>query len=227
MKKPIKISPDKLKDAIVEIGFESEYPIEVIIGMIFHSLDNTYYYTNRPLDNKTNFKGSSLFYNNQIKLLITKNFLTFNILNKYIGWEEYKKEIEKVLTQITKKRSPIIDFVRASVRFISEHQNINISDSFKFNFSFGMPNIVSDVYSFRSEFKQDDLNVFLNIQSNIRTNQSKNINISIIDIDVLNNVRCNTCKEIIQAVSIAHEKQKDIFFSLIKEDYLKTLNPIY
>jgi hypothetical protein len=49
MKLPKKITPDRIKDAIVEVKYSSKYPFEVIVGLIFKALDDSYKYTNRPL----------------------------------------------------------------------------------------------------------------------------------------------------------------------------------
>lgn len=234
MNTPKKISPDRLKDTFVEIRYESKLPFEVVIGSIFHSLDGSYFYTNRQTSKNQvgslniSVGSSPLFYNDKIKVLLIENSLLFNSLSTYIGWEEYQKEIEKVISQILKKNSPINHFTRASVRYISEYEKTNITDCFKFSFTFGMPNVKSDVFTFRSEFIEDNLKIFLNLQSNVKVRNKEGDNISTVDIDVLNeNLKCETIEEIMSEATKAHKKQKDIFFSIINDDFLKSLNPIY
>jgi hypothetical protein len=83
MKIPIKISPDRIKDAFVEVKYTSKVPFEVAVGMFYKSLDETYTYTNRsigkqqlpsafPLNLSERLEiqiGSRpLFYNDKIKI---------------------------------------------------------------------------------------------------------------------------------------------------------------
>ncbi|APY08373.1 hypothetical protein BWZ20_08705 [Winogradskyella sp. J14-2] len=231
---PKSISPDRIVDAFVEVRYDSHLPFEIVVGTIFQNLDESYIYTNAPSKNlpvgglNLSLGGTPLFYNDKIKIMLLDNSILFNILSSYIGWKEYIYQIKKVLSQIAGVNSPIKNYRRASVRYISEYPEMNIHDSFKFNFSFGLPHVKSDVYTFRSEFQEEDLKIFLNFQNNVKIKSTGDKKISTVDIDVLNeNVSGNSIEYILEAISTAHDKQKEVFFSIMKEEYLKTLKPIY
>ena len=46
---PTKITPDRIKSAIVELKYSSKLPFEVVIGLFYKVLDDTYTYVNRPM----------------------------------------------------------------------------------------------------------------------------------------------------------------------------------
>lgn len=235
---PKKIMPDRLKDAIVEIHYEYSLPFEVFLGIIFQNLDDNFIYTNAPLDiNKNQFESVykktnlSVFYNDRIKVLCRPKSFIFNFLSSYIGWSAYEGEIYGFLSQILKPQLDGFKFNRTSVRYISEYENVSLDKCFKFKFTFGMPNVQSDVFTFRSEFSQNNLSIFLNLQNRIRIINEKDgqsDSISVVDIDVLdNNFETDKLDDLMKIISRVHEKQKEVFFSIITDEFLKTLKPEY
>jgi len=238
VKLPKKIMPDRLKDAIVEIHYDYALPFEVLLGIIFHNLDDNFIYTNAPFDlNKKQFENlypqtnSSVFYNDKIKVLCRPNSFIFNFLSSYIGWLDYEKEIYNFLSQIKTPQLEGIKFNRTSVRYISEYENVSLDKCFKFKFTYGMPDVQSDVFTFRSEFSQNKLSIFLNLQNRIRIVNEKDgesNSISVVDIDVLDdNFETNKLEDLMKIVSNVHNKQKEVFFSIITDEFLKTLKPEY
>jgi len=246
---PKKISPDRIKDAIVEVKYSTNIPFEVVIGMFYKSLDETYYYTNRPLGKQqltgvlpVNFLekieiqigNRALFYNDKIKIELQPNSIIFNCLNDYISWDIYKPEIEKVLSQLS-NAGVIETYTRVGVRYISEYPNIDLKDCVKFSFSFGMPDIVSDTYTFHSEFKNGGLRIILNLNNKLPIVNSKNpstqlpiTQISNIDIDVImENLALVNNKELLESIETTHLKEKEVFFNLLNENFLASLNPVY
>jgi len=229
--------PDRLKDAIVEIHYADFLPSELIPGLTFKALDDSYNYTTTPvrlnrkvLSSKYPQTQASLIFNEKIKVLLRPNSFIFNFLDEYIGWEEYSKEIRKFLESLIEQTEPI-EFIRASVRYISEYQEINLGEAFKFDFTYGMPHVQSDKYTFRSEFSQDNMDVFLNLQNSVEIDsedEERSISISIVDIDVLKkDLKTKDLNEFIKIIDSVHDKQKEVFFSIIREDFLSTLNPEY
>ncbi|MGH2646772.1 MAG: hypothetical protein ACRDE8_04360, partial [Ginsengibacter sp.] len=95
MELPKIIHPDNLKEAVVEVKYDSETPFEVLIGNFFDAFDETYNYTNRPLNQQKNFRppinqgltiqvGSiSILYNEVISILIQPNSFVFNVIASY------------------------------------------------------------------------------------------------------------------------------------------------
>jgi uncharacterized protein (TIGR04255 family) len=245
MKLPRKIDPDRIKDSIVEVKFTSTIPYEIYLGQIYQSLDDSYNYTNRPpigqkhiqlpVDVPRELKLTlgnhlALFFNDKIKFEIQPGSIIFNCVDKYITWEYYLPEIVSVLNQIQKSNC-IKSFNRIGIRYISEYPETDIKSITKFNFSFGMPDVSSDNYSFRSEYKKDNFRVILNLSSRIPTANTEISNrktISSIDIDVISEVFDHSeLKPLIDLIEQVHTLEKVTFFNLLTEDFLISLNPKY
>jgi uncharacterized protein (TIGR04255 family) len=249
MKIPIQISPDRIKDAIVQTRYHSKVPFEVALGWFYKCIDDTYFYSNRPpglkknqintLINEDNTQGIQiafghqyLFYNEKIKVELQPNTITFNCLNQYIGWELYFEEIKRFLGQIL-EAGVIEHFDRIGIRFISHYPAIDIRNCVKFSFTFGMPQVVSDTFGFNTSFEYEALRVILNLYNNIQVidNHSNEIKpLSIIDVDVIDErfeVKNNALLELYARIDNVHNKEKEVFFNILKEEFLQTLNPIY
>jgi uncharacterized protein (TIGR04255 family) len=245
MKIPKSISPDRIKDSIVEVKYTSQLPYEILIGVFFNAIDDTFTYSNNPIGRNNllplinnqnevtiNIGGySPLFFNKDIKVDLKPNSIVFNCINAYIGWNNYFQLIQKILTQIynTKK---IDCFTRIGFRYISEYQNFDLKDCVKFNFSFGRPEIQSDRFTFRAEFYLDNSLVILNLMNKLKTLQpisnSSISTVSLIDIDVIkDNLEIKELNQFFEVIESCHKIEKEFFFNLLKEEFLKTLNPIY
>lgn len=249
MKIPKKISLDRIKDSIVEIRYSSPLPFEVAFGWFFKYIDNTYNYANRPpglhKNQLSSLMGAGinqeiqiafnqyLFYNDKIKVELKPNSIFFNCLEQYIGWENYIEEIKKFIEQLS-KAGVIEVFNRIGIRYISHYPEIDIRKCVKFTFTFGMPQVVSNSFGFRTEFLYDNLKILLNMNNNlpvILNNQTNEIKpLSIIDLDLIDDnfeIESQNLEELIDKIDSVHSKEKEVFFNILKEEFLQTLNPIY
>lgn len=249
MKIPKKIYPDRIVDAIVEIKYTLNHPFEVALGMFYSQIDDTYKYTSRPISNPKNlltqpnqvigekveiqFGIKPIFFNENVKIEITPGSIIFNCLNEYISWDKYKIEIELFLKQLS-NCNVIQSFNRIGIRYISHYPENTLTNITKFHFSFGMPELKSDTFSFHSEYKILDYRVILNLNNQIavfRANENGeilNTPTSVIDIDVIDEGFSEpNFSEILLKIENAHLKQKEIFFSLLSESFLSSLNPEY
>ncbi|MCF3110919.1 TIGR04255 family protein [Niabella sp. CC-SYL272] len=231
MRLPKEISPDSIKDSIVEIRYASKLPFEVLLGIFFQSLDDSYTYTVRQVSaDRINISNSPLFYNKTIKFEILPNTIVFNCLDKYIGWDAYHIEIKKVLEQLTTTNN-IETFNRIGIRYISQYNNTDLTTITKFDFKFGLPDVKSDNYSFRSEFSTSEFRTILTLVNGfpiVLPNSTEASTITTIDIDVIKDkISIKEVDEVLKLIGDAHLYQKTVFFSILKEDFLDTLNPVY
>jgi uncharacterized protein (TIGR04255 family) len=243
MKIPKKITPDRIRDSIVELRYQSDLPFEVAIGMFYSALDDTYAYTNRPIETSTpnqvplinnsltlRIGSHNLFFNDKIKIQLQPSSIIFNCLNEYISWSNYREEINKVLKQLL--TTDVINyFERIGVRYISDYEKTNLLDCVNFNFSFGMDHIHSDQYSFRSEFHSDKIRVVLNLAHSIPRlvkEDSEPIPTSTIDVDAIFSIpNTSRLEDFMPLIDLVHNKEKEMFFSILKPDFLETLQPEY
>jgi len=155
-------------------------------------------------------------------------------LDEYIGWKDYKPEIKKALSQLM-ETNHIKKCTRVGLRYISEYPDKDLKDCIKFKFSFGLPQFESETTAFRSEFMYNDTKVILNlnnkvpfIKQEINTKQTVIIRTSIIDIDVISeNLEIDNLNDLLNTIEMNHTKEKEVYFSMLKDEFLQSLNPEY
>jgi len=247
MKIPQKIYPDRITNAIVEVRYTSKIPFEILVGLFFNALDDTYNYINKLNPTSKNqsepdqigihlSSSQFLFYNDKIKIQLQPNSIVFNCIKSYILWSNYLPEIEKVLKQLLTTNG-IESFVRIGLRYISEYPNIDLQSCIKFSFSFGMPEIQSKTYSFKSEFEYKGNKIVLNLHNKLpvlKNNSSNNLpdtqQLTLIDIDVIKSdikFPAQDFQSLISNIDTVHSSEKEIFFKLLNDEFLNTLNPVY
>lgn len=60
------------------------------------------------------------------------------------------------------------------------------------------------------------------------TNQVEIIKTSMVDIDVISDeLEITNLDDLLKAIEENHTKEKEIYFAMLKEDFLKSLNPEY
>jgi uncharacterized protein (TIGR04255 family) len=243
MKIPTKISPDNLKDTIVQIIFNPACPPELVLGKFENSfIDQFEFKGGKPSKreikigegNKINIDefqgGYFLDKSGNIKISVGPNNLIFNKTDIYIGWIKYLNVISDTL--FGSFENGIIDEItRIGVRYISQFDNIDIFSNLNMTLNIEIPNKNLDMTQFRSEFNYENSKVILTLLNRFVTKSietDKNKIFSIIDIDVIR--LFDSLKSSFEAISIIeenHKIQKETFFKLLKSDFLKSLNPIY
>ena len=92
-------------------------------------------------------------------------------------------------------------------------------------------------YSIATEYKDGYYRVIFNFKNNavinvpsppIKEDQSASSFKSTIDLDVIrDNMTKMSLASILKVIEEIHGKQKEVFFSILREDFLETLNPVY
>jgi uncharacterized protein (TIGR04255 family) len=246
MSLPKKITPDNIKDAIVEVKYDSDTPFEVLIGIFAEAFDSSWFYTNRPVSGNPGVSqwfpnlgremiirvGTENFlYNAKISLrLLPGSFIIFFTVNpNYLGWHIYFNELTAALN-IIQKTGKIKQWTRVGVRYISHYQQLDLRTCTRFDFSFGLPGIKSDYVSFRSDFSYNNAKVILNLSSlvPVATGPEAVVPTSIVDIDVIReNLHVIGVEELLKLIDDTHSKEKELYFKMIKDEYLSTLKPEY
>ncbi len=245
---PKKIHPDPVKDAIVEVRYESELPYEVLIGKFYEALKDQYHYVSRSrnpnIEHKqgdqqnlinVNLSNKGLFYNDWIKLELEPNKIVFNYnaskASEYIGWQMFFPKIQEVLNTAF-NIDEIEAITRIGVRYISEFVGSDIVPHLNADFQPKIELPPFNTLTFRANFKDEDFNYTIMVSNELsrKNDAGEDQTVSLMDIDVyyLNKEALNQSFEsLVGIVDDAHTKQKDLFFNLITQDFLATLNPEY
>jgi uncharacterized protein (TIGR04255 family) len=246
---PKRIYPDKIRESVVEVQYSSNFPFEILLGRFFNALEGAYTYTNRPIkppalaqsggaypspELRIKIGNANLFYNEKITIQLSSNKIVFTCLEAYIGWELYFPEIKGALNMLFSTGN-LQTFSRVGMRYISEYSNMDLKELIKFNFSFGLPGVKSDTTAFRSEFAFKDSKVILNLSNKVpvwkQNLTNKTIEIiptSIIDVDIISdNLNLSTLEDLLKVIDENHSKEKEVFFGMLQEEFLNSLNPQY
>ena len=239
-KLPKKISPDNIRDAFIQIRYIPIVPIDAVLGLVFKALDNTYVYqSNRPYYPENN--GFEVQIGNNVQVFLTEKIsiqlqpysIIFNLApgKSYIGWTDYISEIKNFLICI-ENIGVFSKIDSIGIRYISEYINRDINEMVDFKFGFGMPEVSSKTYSFKSEFELDSHRIILNLHNKLPRNAiANNFNVeneflTHIDIDVISqtsNIINDFCNNILMQLNVAHTIEKRIFWSLLKETYKENI----
>ncbi len=227
---------DKIKNASVSIHFTSSIPSDAIQGMSYDVLVNELNYQRIQLNNiisaipDLQFEQLPYFVNNteKIRIDINENHLVFNLINEYIGWNNYKKNILLVLSSFL-KRDIINDFQRISMRYISVYEKVKIFEKTKINLTFVGMNLPSAATTqIRTEFEQDGVYSIINLASVLKNENDDYY--SIIDIDsirFLNTTAVTDINFLEVELEKIHDQEVNLYFGLLKPEFILTLNPIY
>jgi uncharacterized protein (TIGR04255 family) len=201
MKKlPKKITPDRIRDAIVQVFFSTDIPFNPLVGYLYSVFDELgYMYTNR-LPSATERGGTEIsihltpqhfFFNEHIKIqLLANNSLVFNCMNHYLGWNQYQPLIAGVLKVLCEKEIVLV-FNQIGVRYISEFPDISLQGNLRFSFrTEGIPGKLQNA-TYRTEWLHGQHKIMVSLGDKlpvravvVEPQQTADF-VSLIDIDII------------------------------------------
>ena len=253
MKLPQKIDSSYLIETIVEIRIETTHNIPQALWAGQMSpvlLETGFVYLEMPEINVVSESDTTakiridkpipdtsilLFANQEksLRFVFAKNAISFNcVAGKYVGWTEYKAAIHQVLEKLEEIKI-ITGYRRTMVRYISEYVNTNILKHLTVNVSAvsshpGIMPLSTQEIQFTSTAK--NISVFVSV-SDIKERVSiagEVRNSSLFDVNVYETLNTETAMgNVLSSLDTIHLIQKESFFGLLKDDFLKTLSPIY
>lgn len=246
---PRKITPERIRDAIVQLYFETEIPFEPLIGYFYAFLSEAgFSYTNRPVRPKHFLQQGTqalpntfdialvpqyFFSNEIIRFQVSDGSLVFNCTDTYPGWRLYFEQIQSVIGLLLEKQV-VGSFKRVGLRYISEFPNIDILEQTNFTVELSGLNETITSGNFRVEWTKAQYRFIVNlatkfpIQPLVVEVEGKASFTSLIDIDVIQEgFSTNETEVLFPIIDGIHQQQKEQFFGLLKPDFLESLNPEY
>lgn len=233
MQIPRKID-DRLQDAIVSIQFEPGVPGNAVEGY-FHAILKDAYKTVSLSQSSTVqidqlvIQPQQTFYilsEGKFRVEITSNSITFNLIGFYAGWDEYRKVLTETLSPLIDK-GVIAKISRIGLRYISVFDHIRVFDHIKPSFRFEPFDQTSSKAQFRIELDRDP---FLMILTLVNAYPKTDGSIySITDVDTIKLFESTGLKanDVLKWLENGHTEQKEVFFSLLKQEFIDSLNPKY
>lgn len=233
---PVTIDPCPITEAIFEIRFETSFPDDAIFGIIYKQFKDDFpHVTQMPvlqLPAAVRAQDPNLKFTPHYKLS-TDNFIiqigpnVFSLINlkEYCGWREFSYKIQETYTKLTKIEL-IEKHKRTALRYINLFEGMNIFDCSTMEIFLQNDRLGQNKVNITTEIPYDygisKLKIVNHAQVKI---ENKMLQGSIIDIDT--EVYLDQFFDFADAISRAHDAEKVLFFSLLQDDFLQSLNPQY
>ncbi len=239
MKLPKKISKCPIIDAVIEIRFESSINSNAIFGIIYSCLQAEYpkvetlpiLQVPEPLrenDPVFKYKPHYKISDDQYTIQIGSDVIAFGSVIPYPGWTEFSRKFQSNFDNIL-KTGIIHKVIRLGVRYINYFDN-NIFDNviLEFKSTDNILNLPTGNTVIRTDVPCNSYTSTLQITNNAKIDPENEIVGSLIDIDTFKIYQdmsfLNSYKSEIQN---AHNIEKELFFSILKQDYINSLEPVY
>lgn len=237
---PKKIDNCPIVDSVVELRFNSSIFPNAVFGLIFNSLQNDFPKVEKlPIlqlpeqlrDSDPNFKFKTqyrLFSDDGYAVQIGPDVLVIGSPIPYPGWSNFFAKIKLVIEKVF-QTGVIEEVLRLGVRFINFF-DLDVFENINLNIQINSASHKPRNTQLRTEIEKNGfmntLNVANNAKQTIQNNEERNG--SIIDIDTFKEYKGDTFKNIYESeIENAHNLEKEIFFSLLKKEYLETFHPVY
>jgi len=236
MKIPKKIEPERLKDTIVEVRYKSEVPFEYRLGLCHRVLKllnvnpilpfNSHSIELDPTNFLTVDYPKNLFEDSTIRLRIMDDRLIFNSNGTYCGWKDFSQSIQNIVKNLYFE-GLLGEFNWVGLRYVSEFEKIQVFEKLIWGFQYDWHSVKSVNTSFRTEWLDESDHVIVNLVNNA---QRESDFYSLVDIDInyaIGLQPSTPVETLFEHIERLHDKEKTVFFGLMKPDFLESLNPIY
>ena len=230
---PVRITPDRLTNAVVKIVVEDRYSSSYLEEQLVSS-----YNRRHPDQELTQLKMKSregdgaprFFYANRLfRVIFTNSSIAFNIVSAYPGWVTYLGWIDDFLSTGLE-----LNYKGVLLMYISEYRNIHIFDEHVLDGNV----ILNHVPEFAGTELQYKCNLHdFNNHGVIGTANVKLTNAEIIqgmegdksriEITVSSTQINGNHDSLIEMMGKLHKHEKNLFYAMLNEEFVNTLNPVY
>lgn len=236
VKLPKKIEPCPILEAIVELRFETQFPGDAIFGIIYKEFKGDYPKVEElpilQLPETVRSQDPNLRYKPYYKLSGGNNFL-FQVgaralslisLQPYAGWEIFSEKLSDLLKRVS-TQGVIDKYTRIGLRYINGFE-FNIYEKVNMCLKMEEHNLTNFETSIRLQIPTNSFTSTLRVANNAEVRRdNKVLATSMIDIDTFLD---NPGEVNIELLQKGHLEEKQLFFSLLKDSYIKNeLNPEY
>ena len=241
MNLPKRINPCPIIDSVVELRFESEFPIDAIFGVIFASVKNEYpkfqklHVSEVPeiIRNQDPSLKYAAFYqavSSSFVFRVGPRVISLSNIGEYVGWEKFFLKLKDVIEKL-QTTGVVSKFTRIGIRYIDFFEkdifgNVNLVIQ---EIQVNQKPLSSKQKFFRALVENDKFLTNIQIVNNTSVTLKTGIKAgSLIDSDTYFESTAGFGFAGIEGlIDECHFREKEIFFSLLKEEFIKTLNPEY
>jgi len=236
---PKSIHPCPIIDAISEIRFNPSTDPDAVYGVLFSAFRRNFSVTEKlpitQIPQEIRESDGSLFWqphyrmkNDDFVIQIGPRVISVGVRNEYCGWNAFQSAISDVVDEF-RKTEVAEEINRVSVRYVNFFQGDNIYENLriKIQSTDEIGDLSQNSLNLQSELLGEDKQASkLTITNSAAVNRDgKSHRGSVIDIDVMDSSA--TLDDLKEKIERVHEKEKELFFSLLKQEFVDTLNPTY
>lgn len=231
---PIKITPDPIINAVIEIRFNTDIPENAVFGAIYNKLSNNYpIYKNLGIPFEISHIVPQLKHSAEAEISnedyvigIGSNVVLFKIQGDYKGWDVFYSIFKRDFEFLLQSENLIKDVERIGLRYINIFKNENdIFNSFDLDIKFGnKENYKVKNTSYTTTLIDNDISLTLRIADQVKSSKAEEG--LLLDIDAYKTDELKKNK-IMETINSLHEAEKKLFFRLLKIDFLNKFNPVY
>lgn len=236
MKVPISISPNPLFTSTIEIRFTTtsnkQELFQKMTSAFLQDLPNLEV-GKIPQELKANqeqfkFAADYTLKNDDYSLSFSTNSISFEHISEYKYWPTYFAFIKNCLDKVFELKF-IEKIERCGVRYGSILDGLHNPKDVLIDLpKLEINNLSSNFAGFQSIFKTENSTLYLQISANAKLNKGNVLRTGLyIDIDSSYSKTIQPNNEIYSILDKLHKDQKELFFGLLKEDFIQTLNPKY
>jgi len=235
-KLPLSINPCPIIEAIFEIRFDSSFPGDAIFGIIFNQFKDEFQDVEqlpilqlpaaiRNQDPNLKFSPHYKIKKNNFIIQIGPNVFSLTNIKEYCGWKVFSEKIFDTYNKVS-ELGLIKKQFRTALRYINILPGINVFEKSNLSIKLNDKTLGANQINFTAEipYEHGASNLkLINFAEAIFENQATKG--SIVDIDTY--VQQEKFDNFKDAVECAHTAEKELFFNLLEQEFLKTLNPVY
>jgi uncharacterized protein (TIGR04255 family) len=236
---PKKISPCPIVEAIAELRFTSAVLPDAIFGIIYQEFKDEFpeRVENLPilqLPEPIRSMDPGLRYQPYYKLAssnlifqVGPRVTSLSNVKEYMGWENFSRRLKEVFSKLEKLK--IIKSVeRLGIRYINFFK-LDIYDNINLRIIMNEEPLRTLNMTLRTEIEEDNFINLLQIANKAQVRiQNQSLSGSVIDIDTGSKTIGETFfEEMENLLEKGHHTEKKLFFSLLKKEFLSSLNPEY
>lgn len=236
MNLPVEISPNPLVTSTIELRFSTQIPSSDLFPMIYKAFSDVlpkFELSNLPPDVKASnpqfkYAPDYVLSNENYKLSFSNSVLSFEHVSEYQFWKNYFPFVSKCFSTFFDIVKP--EFIeRIGVRYASVLDKTENANQVLVSVpGIGLTGYDQKFEHYRAIIKVDKINLLLQVFENAKAvKKDQTISGVYIDIDASFDEKIEPNEKALEVIDLLHSEQKKLFFSLLKEDYIQTLNPKY
>ena len=234
---PQKITPCPIKEAVVELRFDTSLPYDAVPGMILSAFKDTFGPLQRHAileipeiirtsDPNLEYSPYHLFRKGNFVLQVGPKCFSIACVDDYTDWNTYFSTIKTALDGLLKLK--IVEKpTRLGLRYVSFFNSQDIFANIQLPLEMAGNSLIGHKNVMMSEFEQDGFKCVLQLR-NQHLELSTGMVGSVVDIDLLQDINSPIDNvDLYGPINKAHDIEKLIFFGILKPEYLNTLKPQY